>query len=72
MTKPTLILICLFCCKSYLSNAQIASFLFSGTIEYEKTINMHARVKQMIGPNATVNQQKAFENYVRTQPKFDI
>ena len=50
--------------------AQHARLITSGTIEFEKTVNMHAVTKQEIGNNpneATINN---FENFKKTHPQF--
>jgi len=55
---------------SYAASAQYARFPMSGTIEYEKTVNMYAIIQKRIGSNNAGYLQQAFESYKKTQPQF--
>lgn len=48
--------------------AQHARFVESGVIEYEKRVNMYAKISKRMGDNSFLKQ--AFEQYKRTQPQF--
>lgn len=49
-------------------NAQYARFVESGVIEFEKRVNMYAKIKNRIGDNSFM--QQAFEQYQKTNPQF--
>lgn len=61
---------CLFalvlCAQSV--QAQYARFVESGVIEFEKRVNMYAKIKDRIGDNSFMEQ--AFEQYQRSNPQF--
>ncbi|MGV3762608.1 GLPGLI family protein [Parapedobacter sp.] len=48
--------------------AQYARFVESGVIEFEKRVNMYAKIKDRIGESSFM--QQAYEQYQRTQPQF--
>ena len=50
--------------------AQYARFPTSGTIEFEKTINMYALIKKKINEDNETFFGPAFENFKKTQPQF--
>jgi len=50
--------------------AQYARFPTSGTIEFEKTINMYALIKKKINKDNEGFYGPAFENFKKTQPQF--
>jgi GLPGLI family protein len=58
---------CLFC-GSLL--AQNAHFTTSGTIEYEKKVNMYAFLKKRMTPDNESFLAPALEQYKKTQPQF--
>ncbi|MBK1439040.1 GLPGLI family protein [Parapedobacter sp. ISTM3] len=48
--------------------AQYARFVESGVVEFEKRVNMYAKIKSRIGDNSFMEQ--AFEQYRKTNPQF--
>lgn len=50
--------------------AQNAHFAESGTIEYEKTVNMWAIMKKRINKDNESYMQPAYESYRKSQPQF--
>jgi GLPGLI family protein len=50
--------------------AQHARIVTSGSIEFEKTVNMHAITKQEVGPNPSDYTIQAVEQFNRTHPQF--
>ncbi|MGK6352116.1 GLPGLI family protein [Parapedobacter sp. DT-150] len=48
--------------------AQYAHFVESGVIEFEKRVNMYAKIKARIRDNSFM--QQAFEQYQKTNPQF--
>jgi len=50
--------------------AQNKHFTMNGTIEYEKTINMHAFFQKKINKNNEDFLRPAFDSYKKTQPQF--
>ncbi len=48
--------------------AQYARFVESGVVEYEKRVNMYAKIKNRVGNSSFMEQ--AFEQYKRTNPQF--
>ncbi|GGG86762.1 hypothetical protein GCM10007415_20490 [Parapedobacter pyrenivorans] len=48
--------------------AQYARFVESGVVEFEKRVNMYAKIKNRVG-NSTFMEQ-AFEQYQRSNPQF--
>jgi GLPGLI family protein len=57
-----------FC--SQLSFAQHSYFVESGKIEFEKKVNMYAKLKNRISDNNTF-MQKIYDEYRKTQPQFN-
>jgi GLPGLI family protein len=53
-----------------LTLAQNAHFTTSGTIEYEKSINMYAVMKRRINKDNEAYMQPAYDQFKRTQPQF--
>ena len=62
-------LICLLILSGNLS-AQNKHFTTSGTIEFEKKINMYAMIKKVINKDNEAFFQPAFEAYKKNQPQF--
>ncbi len=64
----------LFVCLSFLcmpGYGQYAYFVESGKIEYEKRVNMYAKIKSRIDQNNNNTWlEKIYEEYRRTQPQF--
>ncbi len=52
--------------------AQNAHFTTSGTIEFDKNINMYAIIKKNINKDNEAFYQPAFDQYKKTQPQFKI
>jgi GLPGLI family protein len=53
--------------------AQHAKFITSGTIAYEKSVNVYAIVKKMMtGNNMQGLNQQVFEQFQKTQPQFKV
>src|ERR1700761_1179776 len=50
--------------------AQNAHFVTSGTIEYEKTVNMFALIKRQIAQYDDTFLQSFFESYKKNNPQF--
>lgn len=69
-TRTFQLVACLFalvlCARSV--QAQYARFVESGVIEFEKRVNMYAKIKDRIGESSFM--QQAFEQYQRTNPQF--
>src|SRR3546814_8507032 len=69
-TKIFQLLTCLFalvfCNQSV--QAQFARFVESGVIEFEKRVNMYAKIEDRVGENSFMEQ--AFEQYKRANPQF--
>jgi len=61
-------LIFTFILVSHTLQAQHARFVESGVIEYEKRVNMYAKISKRMGDNSFL--QQAFEQYKRAQPQF--
>jgi GLPGLI family protein len=59
---------------SQLASAQQARFINSGSIEYEKTVNAYALIKegQLLGKNTVGNERQLFEQYQKSQPQFSV
>ncbi|HWK58043.1 MAG TPA: GLPGLI family protein [Parapedobacter sp.] len=62
--------ICLFALVlcAQLVQAQYARFVESGVIEFEKRVNMYAKIKDRVGKSSFMEQ--AFEQYQRANPQF--
>lgn len=69
MIRPVLfICLSLLCMPGY---GQYAYFVQSGKIEYEKRVNMYAKIKARIDQNKNNTWlEKIYEEYRRTQPQF--
>jgi GLPGLI family protein len=52
--------------------AQHANFAFEGSIEFEKSTNMHAQIPRMLNKDNETFYRPAFEQYKSTQPQFRI
>jgi GLPGLI family protein len=63
----TLIIILLSNCFLY---AQHARFVTSGKIEFEKTINMYAVKRQVVGNNPSIQEQQDYDQYKTTHAQF--
>ena len=50
--------------------AQHARFATEGSIEFEKSVNMHAQIKKQINKNNESYYIPAFEQFKKTQPQF--
>ena len=50
--------------------AQSSKIAFNGTIEYTKTINIHAISKHEIGPKPDPLTQQMYDEYKKTRPQF--
>jgi GLPGLI family protein len=64
------IILCFLLLAGNLVMAQNAHFTTSGTIEFEKSINMYAIIKKMINKDNENYLNQAFEQYKKTQPQF--
>ena len=61
----------LLICSNFLY-AQHTRFTFEGSIEFEKSVNMHAQIKKYITKDNEVFYLPAFEQYKKTLPQFRI
>lgn len=59
-------LVLLFACQTLA--AQYARFVESGVIEFEKRVNMYAKIKSRVGDNSFMEQ--VFEQYQKANPQF--
>lgn len=50
--------------------AQYARFVFSGTITYEKRVNMYAKIQKMMAEDSGNFMQQLYDQYRKTQPQF--
>src|SRR5690606_18559395 len=50
--------------------AQYAHFVETGSIEFEKRINIYAIIGKKITPNSSGLEVRMFEEYKKTQPQF--
>ncbi len=64
--KISIFVLLVLMCRSV--SAQYARFVESGVIEYEKRVNMYAKIGNRIGNSSFMEQ--AFEQYKRTNPQF--
>jgi GLPGLI family protein len=53
-------------------SAQSVHFTTSGTIAYEKSINMFTLIKKLYGKDMDGVDEQAFEQYKKTQPQFKV
>ena len=51
-------------------SGQHARFTTEGSIEFEKSVNMHAQIKRMINKNNEAFYTPAFDQYKKSQPQF--
>jgi len=70
MKKLILYTIALLVLSANLAFAQNAHFTTSGTIEFEKTINMYALFRKDINKDNESFLQPAYEQYIKNQPQF--
>ncbi|MBL4678183.1 MAG: GLPGLI family protein [Mucilaginibacter sp.] len=63
-----LFLASLFCSSAFAQAS--AHFTTSGTVEFEKRVNMYAIIKKRMGDDEGGFGAQAFENYKKTQPQF--
>jgi len=68
MKKIFIVIICLL--NGNMLIAQHARFITSGSIEFEKTINMYAVKRQEMGPEADASDLQAYDQYKKTNPQF--
>ncbi|HSC37386.1 MAG TPA: GLPGLI family protein [Chitinophagaceae bacterium] len=56
------------------ASAQQARFINNGSIEYEKTVNVYALIKegQLLVKKPAGNEQQLFEQYQKTQQQFTV
>jgi GLPGLI family protein len=66
----SIITLCFLLLTGNLVMAQNAHFTTSGTIEFEKSINMYGIIKKMINKNNESYLNQAFDQYKKTQPQF--
>jgi GLPGLI family protein len=52
--------------------AQDNKITFNGTVEYTKTINVHAISRQTLGKNPSTSMLSAFDDYKKRYPQFAI
>lgn len=65
-----LIFLCILMFTGEMVSGQHARFTTEGSIEFEKSVNMHAQIKKMINKNNETFYTPAFEQYKKTQPQF--
>ncbi|GAA4338972.1 GLPGLI family protein [Mucilaginibacter gynuensis] len=70
MKKIYIITIAVIACLSNIAAAQNARFARSGTIEYEKSMNMYAIIKKNINKDNESYLQPAYDQYKKNQPQF--
>lgn len=70
MKITKLVLICLLTFLAKTTFAQYTHFLESGSIEFEKRINMFALIEKGITPNTSSFIIQAFEEFKKTQSQF--
>jgi len=66
----TILSLLIYCLSSQIGLAQHARFTTEGSIEFEKSVNMHAQIKKLINKNNETFYLPAFEQYKKTQPQF--
>ena len=73
MKKNTLFYILLLSLASVSSSfSQNARFTTEGTIEFEKSVNMHAQIKKYINKDNEFYYLPAFEEFKKTQAQFKV
>jgi len=70
MKITKLVFICLLTFLVKTTLAQYAHFIETGSIEFEKRINMFALIGKEITPNTSSFMVQAFEEFKKTQPQF--
>lgn len=65
-----IILVCILLLSAGVVSGQNARFTTEGSIEFEKSVNMHAQIKKMINKNNEAFYNPAFEQYKKSQPQF--
>lgn len=70
MKKTKLILMIMFIMVGKSLLAQYTHFLESGSIEFEKRVNMYALIEKGITQNSSGIIVQAFESYKKAQPQF--
>jgi hypothetical protein len=65
-----ILLTCLF--SGSIAFAQNTHFTTSGTIEYEKRVNMYGVIKAVINKDNESWYAPAFESYKKTNPQFKV
>jgi len=68
--KTIIITLTFFVLADNLLFAQQARFVTSGTIEYEKTVNMYAVIKKDMDDDDNTFEKMAFEAYQKNNPQF--
>lgn len=64
----TCLFVLVLCVRS--TQAQYARFVESGVIEFEKRVNMYAKIEDRVGDNSFMEQ--VFEQYKRANPQFKV
>jgi len=72
MMKKTLILLALLLLSVSELMAQHAHFTTSGTIEYNRNMNMYALMKKRITPDNEAFMQPFLENFMKNNPQFKV
>ncbi|SKB81298.1 GLPGLI family protein [Daejeonella lutea] len=62
----------IFLLNSQITLAQHARFATEGTIEFEKSVNMHAQIKKQINKNNESYYLPALDQYKKSQPQFKV
>lgn len=70
MKITKLVLICMLIMIGKPLFAQYAHFIETGSIEFEKRINMYALIEKGVTPNSSTIDIQAFEEFKKTQPQF--
>lgn len=70
MMNRLILILALFLAPCASGMAQHARFVGEGVIEFEKKINMHAKVKKSIDKENESYMSKYYEQFVKTQPQF--
>jgi GLPGLI family protein len=72
MKKSSLILTCLLLFTGNILFAQNAHFATSGTIEFNKTVNMYALIEKSINKDNEVWVRPSFDAFKKTHPQFSV
>lgn len=71
--KNRIVLLCfIFLFSGNLLFAQHARFSTEGSIEFEKSVNMHAQIKKYMNKDNEFYYIPAFEQYKKSQPQFRV